>query len=249
MSDEEFSGQDLPPSKYHAPNTFASKPGKIRMSGKMYYYFLNQFKEAHKVKTVEPDFFPVFEEHLQRCDSNPAIVLKTEPTVVVAAATEDIDDVLFLEFDPDLLNVRPVKVGDRLVSVNSYRWKEDCVDPILAEGELASGTYGATFALIGDFMCEKPQDAHRARGQLPAEEWLRLEQLIQRRLDSGRTQNHPGNPFDLQWYLMDVANSQHNKPPLRRLRDYVEWFIIIACGVFLIGSGIMYLIEQSNSAS
>lgn len=206
MADFDFEDGDLPRAEYHDPNTAASKPGRINLDGRKYVFFSKQFKRKHK-KHFGQDLFPIFKEHLVRCDSNPAKVLQTEPTIIVAAATEDIDDVLFLEFDREVLELREVKVGDRLVSINSYYYKEYVVDPKLVEGEFSNGHYGATFPLIGHFLCEAISSANQARDRIPKHEWERMDELIERRVKTGRTETHPGNPFEYLLYIDSLDRS------------------------------------------
>lgn len=181
-------------SKYHDDSTQASNPGDLELS-------------AEKLRELEPALFseatlkcgpmcpvdhPVDElreriaEHMKLGDTQPAIVVSTDPLVVSVAAI-DLDAAILLRFPASFVERYGLSVGSRLVSVNTY------VDLRTAEGELYYAVdilpgpqrtnWSNASPFIADFLCEDEELLEAKKDRIPNADWNRLERNTNSRID------------------------------------------------------------------
>lgn len=83
----------------------------------------------------------------------------------------------------------PLKVGARLISVNTYAPLAHGVAPDLTPGEANMGNWGNFAPYIADLLCDQPWRIDQRVRQIAEEEWRRCEALAAtapRRLRDGR---------------------------------------------------------------
>ena len=164
-------------------DTYASHPGLVLLS-------------QSKLKRLEPDLFPSWwwkvcnaaawkkleyfrihiEEHLNNGDSRAAIVLKTRP-LVVAAYTDELDCVALLRFPGELAVEDNLKEGSRLLTVNTYRWREQGIAPDLTFGEGDYKRYGNFAPFIAEFLSDDKEHIEQRKAQIGEDEWQRTWQM------------------------------------------------------------------------
>jgi hypothetical protein len=165
-------------------NTVASAPGGVRLSEK-------------KMRRFHPELFPQgvlqqawfqlskkkwfwrkrLEEHLMFGDSRAALVVMLEP-VVVAAYTEDIDCVALLQFPSHVLTELPLRVRDRLLTVNLYGLNtapQKDLDP----GPGAGPHWNSFSPMIADFFSDDFDRINARKREIPEAEWRRTWELAQ----------------------------------------------------------------------
>lgn len=194
-------------SKYHDDSTFASNPGDLEIS-------------AEKLRALEPELFgtgtlkcgpmcpvdhPVDElreriaEHMKLGDTQPAMVVSTDPLVVSVAAI-DLDAAILLNFPESLVEQYSLSVGSRLVSVNTY------VDLRTPEGEIyyavdvipgAQRTnWSNASPFIADFLCSNEEAIEAKKDSIPNSDWNRLERNTNSRIEKwGLNTARDGRPM------------------------------------------------------
>ena len=188
-------GPIRPRSKYHDNESYALTPGEVAMSRPMLRSFFRELSKEEKVTFLDDYWTNRFEEHLLMGAANAAYVVATEPEFLVSALSTDNDDVLLLSFSKEIVGPHDLKVGDPLLSVNTYALKEELTDPDLVDGENSTGLYGSFYPLIAQFLSEDKNAIRATMLQLPEEEWVRVEELTHRRQEQDRFNVRPGNPF------------------------------------------------------
>jgi hypothetical protein len=122
-------------------STKASDPGRISLSHDKLQKFLPELYGVRGlIGRIRARFggFPVLvylEEQLQHGDSRAAVVVATDP-LLVAAYTDELDCVALLRFSEDLVDEYSLKVGTRLLTVNTYK-NNMVFDPDLDHGPKA----------------------------------------------------------------------------------------------------------------
>jgi hypothetical protein len=176
-------------SKYHDDSTFATNPGALSLS-------------ERKLEELEPALFtartfkcspgcPIdhpaaemrerFAEHLRLGDSRAAVVVALQP-LLVAAYSSDLDAVALLRFPVELVERYRLKVGARLLTVNTYadvRGKttnEPFYAVDLVPGPRRSG-WSNFSPFIADFLSDESERIEARKRELPESEWLDVERL------------------------------------------------------------------------
>ncbi len=158
----------------------ATNPGELILSKSKTRKFLVSINtiQTTVLKNSQSNLFDKFDkiqDWLYYGDCNPAIVVSTEPAVV-AAYSYDIDCVVFLLYSQYYARKYKLKVGMRMLSVNTYGiWKIQQRD--ILRGERASGLWNAYRPLIADFLSNDLEIIKTKKESINEEHWERCRVL------------------------------------------------------------------------
>lgn len=119
--------------KHHSLTHFASDPGLLRVSLPRLYKLDPSLDPGYHTEYGIKQMFPVrfisqwrrkrlieeIQEHLAVGDSRAAVVMSVKP-ILVAAYSDELDGVVILKFPCWLAKEHDLRVGDRLLTVNTY---------------------------------------------------------------------------------------------------------------------------------
>lgn len=190
------------------PRTFASNPGKFRVSQrKLQRYYPELFSTITWLKFIfsVPEF-PFtrrsfwkthIEEHLQAGDSRAAIVINKNP-LLIAAYSDETDCVVVLNFPNALAGEYKLEPGTRLLTVNTYASLEDLngqYESDIIPGERATHQWGNFFPYIADFLTDDKQKIAARKTQIDEEEWERTGLMAEQYLRQYGFQPRNGHPL------------------------------------------------------
>jgi hypothetical protein len=188
---------------YIDPRTQAEIPGRVKLSSAKLRMFKRELPlwQRFFLKGLTPTGY--FKQHVARGAANPAIVVRVEPQLLVAAYSSDHDAVAMLEFSRGVQRHHELTVGDRLLSVNTYTQKLDSRGEPSREtaADLSPGPYGSGngwhnfWPIIADFIARDPRTVERGKRLLPAQEWERALLLGPKYLKLYGSFWRDGNPY------------------------------------------------------
>lgn len=114
-------------------------------------------------------------EQLQNGDSRAAVVVSIDP-LLVAAYTEDLDCVVMLEFPVHFVDDYGLKIGTKLLTVNTYRHGNE-IDADLIPGPRARRAWSGLHPIIAEFVSDDEDRINRRKREISQEEWKRAYQL------------------------------------------------------------------------
>ena len=166
-------------SKYHNDASQASDPGQISLSTERFRHleptargirgwYWRWFGDGRQ-------FEELLDEHLQLGDSRAACVVSVEP-LLVAAYTDELDCVAVLCFPDWLVEGHDLKVGSRLLTVNTYMHGEDTASD-LVEGPESLKQYVNFFPVIAEFVSDDHQRIAARKKQISGKEWQRCHDM------------------------------------------------------------------------
>jgi hypothetical protein len=214
-------------SQYHDDRSAASDPGRVRLS-------------RERLRRLEPlsaplpaelaqrfasreQFEAMLDEHLQVGDSRAACVLSVEP-LLVAAFTDELDCVAILRFPDWLAGEHNLKVGDRLLTVNTYN-RVPAVVPDLIAGPKQYRRYGSFYPVIADFFSDDAARIARRKADIAEPEWDRCATMASTYLQRypGRWRN--GSPL---WSWQPVTQQEVGFHPAEQARPVRPEAIAVA---------------------
>jgi DNA-directed RNA polymerase subunit RPC12/RpoP len=134
-------------------------------------------------------------------DTRAAVVLTIEP-LRVAAYTDEFDCVAILRFTDKVDDYYRLKVGDRLLTVNTYDPTEGKQARDLIPGDRYRGTEWSNFCpFIADFLSDDFDVIEKRKRAISEDEWQRTRQLGMERLRKKPRRARHGNPL----YVKDPA--------------------------------------------
>lgn len=163
-------------SKYHDDSTFASDPVNIGLDTEKLQQFKDALSLSQRLTTglTCPD--NLLDEHLQGGDSRAAVVVAIEPSLVVAAYTDELDCVALLEFPSEFVGQYNLKVTSRLLTVNTYV-RGFGVASDLVSGPESYKRYRNFFPLIAEFLSSDIHAIEARKASIEESEWaLALQQ-------------------------------------------------------------------------
>lgn len=178
--------------KYHNPYSRASDPGNVTLSSQK----LRLFKESIPPSIVNrlPD--DLLDEHLRLGDSRAAIVMKTNPFLLIAAYSDEIDGVAMLRFDNKFIDLYNLKEGSRLLTVNTYMYRKGrniVKDLNLGPKEL--GRYMNFYPLIAEFLSDDMDTISRRKTHIKETEWSHAQNLGKEYIEKNGLRARNGNPY------------------------------------------------------
>jgi hypothetical protein len=190
-------------SEFHNDSTAASDPGKLTLSEQKLRWLQPELfgirglfvrYPCNKGKSLNGSgFLKMLKEHMQCGDSRAAVVARLDP-LIVAAYTDELDCVALLEFPSWLVEDYSLKVGSRLLSVNTYgRRPKFAAD--LVEGPNSYGNWNHFFPVIAEFTCDGMDQIDRRKRQIPDAEWKRAAQMGKLKLSQSANTPRDGRPL------------------------------------------------------
>ena len=184
-------------SKYHDDSTYATLPGEISLDLGKLKVFKREWGWLKKLLVGLPFPDDLLDEHLHIGCCNPAVVIQTEPELIISAYSGDHDWVLLLKFSPFFVQEYSLKPMMRLLTVNTYGQ-----DPSLAcdleNGPNSTHTWTNFFPMIAEF-CSSDVDTINEKKQEIEEddeaEYQRTYGLGWQLLSEGRIIPRKGNPY------------------------------------------------------
>ncbi len=117
----------------------------------------------------------VLREHLAAGAAEPALVISVKP-LLVAAYTGDLDCVAMLKFPDWLVKEHNLKVGSRLLTVNTFQTPEHRKDAAdLHFGPKRLPRFTNVFPIIADFVTYDKEAVAKRKTQILDEKWDRCE--------------------------------------------------------------------------
>lgn len=140
--------------RYTDHNTYADHPGRVKLSKRK----LRQVKKLVCTSFGETLFFhlriPAVKEYVAYGDTQPACVMSVSP-LVISAYSDEMDAVVMLRFPDALAQQYKLSSGDRLVTVNTYRWLEGYeIAPDIFVGEHFLQRYSDFQPIVPLFICK-----------------------------------------------------------------------------------------------
>lgn len=179
-------------SKYHNDNSMASDPLGVSLSeGKLSsfkkeLFFIERFL-LNRVLSMD-----LLDEHLMLGDSRAAVVIETDKKLIVSAYTDELDCVALLEFPLRLVQEYKLKVGDRLLTVNTYN-KGSKLESDLENGPDSYNRYVNFYPLIADFLSEDVDLIEKRKKEIEKLEWEKASSMGKEKIN--RVSCRDGNPY------------------------------------------------------
>jgi hypothetical protein len=120
-------------------------------------------------------FEEMLDEHLRLGDSRAACVLSLDP-LLVAAYTDELDCVAMLCFPLLLVEEEELKLGSRLLTINTYQTGKKAV-PDLVPGPQSLNRYANFFPVIAEFVSDDHSRIAMRKAEISEEEWLRCQRM------------------------------------------------------------------------
>ena len=190
-------------SKYHDDRTFASDPVSVTVS-------------IQKLRRLQPELFgwrglitvfhwglrimwpaafrEMLSEHMQTGDSRAAIVCGIQPDLLVAAYTDEQDAVVILRFPNYLVNEYNLRLGSRLLTVNTYARGIKMVGDI-SPGPASIGRYTNYYPIIAEFLSDDMDTIEMRKRGIREAEWKRCADFANAKLSSSHHKPRDGRPL------------------------------------------------------
>jgi hypothetical protein len=123
--------------------------------------------------------------HLKNGDTRAAVVVATDP-LLVAAYTDEIDCVAMLAFPDSFVDAYDLKVGSRLLTVNTYNRVEG-LDADLFPGDESKPNWTGFHPIIAEFVSDDMQAIEERKRKISDAEWQRT-----KRMGCAYLTEHPG---------------------------------------------------------
>jgi hypothetical protein len=138
----------------------------------------------------------VIREHLIAGDSRAAVVISVKP-LLVAAYSDDLDCVAMLKFPQQLVKEYGLKVGSRLLTVNTFETEAQrkVNAPDLHFGPKQLHPFTNVYPIIADFVTSDKQRVEQRKGTIGEDEWNRCEALGKKYHEKYPTLARNGSPL------------------------------------------------------
>ncbi len=165
--------------KYSDGDSYATCPGRLSVSKEQW----NDIKKFYKLGFIQKILLHFWrarvKEHICYGATDPAMVMSVNP-LLIAAYAEDMDAVVMLEFPDGYAAKYNLKKYDRLITVNTYRYKLEYTDKV-AEDIFCGKNYTEDFIdfypLIGEFLSKDVQKMESYIKDIPESLWGYVKQL------------------------------------------------------------------------
>lgn len=115
-------------------------------------------------------------EHLWYGDSRAAMVVNVEP-LLIAAYTDEMDCIVLLKFESNLCRDYNLKLGTRLLTVNTYSDLRFGYAQDIIPGEAAHSQWGNMSPMIAEFLSDDVETIESRKSHIADDEWMRVEML------------------------------------------------------------------------
>jgi hypothetical protein len=171
--------------------TGASNPGGVTLS-------TTKLKAFQGALTGKATSLPAqmtddrLDEHLMHGDSRAAVVIRTQPDLLVAAYSDELDCVIMLRFDASLASTYDLNEGSRLLTINTYgrRPSED-----LHPGPKDQHRWTSVYPLIAEFLSDEMDRIRARKSRISEEEWQRALEEGKSYVTQDASVARDGNPY------------------------------------------------------
>lgn len=184
---------------YMDEDSLAEIPGELSLS-------------MEKLKSFHPSFFgiakllrrllrsdsgdekrlQILREHLYYGQIEPAVIISTYPTLIIAAYSSDIDCILLLRFSSSLVKKYSLLEGMRLLSLNTYGEGKHA-DVI--HGLSSSHDWNSFWPVISDFISDETEKIELLKKKIPEEDWAKVSELGTNQLQEEYIKYRHGDPL------------------------------------------------------
>jgi hypothetical protein len=207
----------MEPMKYHDNRSYATNPLSLTLS-------LEKLRDLSPEMTGfrgllsrlawwlsgKPHLVEVLKEHIRRGDSQPAVVVETQP-FLVAAYSEDLDCVAILRFPDRFVGEYGLQARSKLISVNTYgrakRYQRD-----LIPGPNRDDSWTGFHPVIADFVSDDEGVIEHRKNGIGRELWTHVYGLG---IDYIRTYPgvwRDGRPFHSKKPIYSITEDIHYEP-------------------------------------
>ncbi|MEL7530781.1 MAG: hypothetical protein AAFN10_05715 [Bacteroidota bacterium] len=172
--------------QYVDPLTRASDPVGVSLNAEKLKYFRRlcwPWPFRWLIRWRSPD--AAFAAYLQEGDSRAAIIMMTEPQLIVAAYTDELDAVALLQFPQELVRKYDLVKGQRLLTVNVYEYGAG-EESDLVLGPEHTGRYGNFIPLIAEFLSDDMDQIEARKSNIAQSEWQRTWRMGEEALFGGQ---------------------------------------------------------------
>lgn len=153
--------------KYHRNDTFASDPVNITLSHR-------------KLKFLKPDLYgvkgffkgaikQVIEEHVFYGDSQPAIVISTEP-LLIAAYSDELDCIALLNYPKHFITEYNLEEKTKLITINTYIGTPPYQKDLIIGRNKFDNWYGF-HPIIAEFISEDSEKIQKRKQIIKDDHW------------------------------------------------------------------------------
>jgi hypothetical protein len=132
-------------------------------------------------------------EHMRFGDTRAAVVTSVSP-LIVAAYTDEMDCVVLLHFPDWLVGQDKLKVGTRLLTVNTYG-RTPTLQPDLINGPKSHGRWTMLYPIIAEFVSDDVAAINDRKRRIAHAEWERTTLLAKARLRETAPLMRDGRPL------------------------------------------------------
>lgn len=188
---------------YGDKNSYATDPGKLYMSERKLkrVFFRDLFTITEKIKRLlgkeefHKEVIRRMKEHMYFGDCQPAVVVSVEP-LYIAAYSSDIDCVILLKGIKYFTDLYKLKVGSRLLSVNTYGiHKDDDIE----HGPYSRHMWNACWPIIAEFVSNNFIRIKKRKLDIEEERWERAYELGCKKLSEKNFKYRSCNPWASQF--------------------------------------------------
>ena len=184
-------------SKYHDDSTYATLPGEISLDLEKIKVFQRELGLWVRLMRQWPFPYDLLNEHLHIGCCNPAVVLQTEPELIVSAYSSDHDWVLLLKFSQFFVQEYSLKPMTRLLTINTYG-RESQLACDLENGPSSTHIWTNFFPMIAEFCSSDYDTINEKKRTIEVEERIECQRTYDlglRFLSNRRIVPRNGNPY------------------------------------------------------
>lgn len=221
-------------SRYFDDSTHASLPGDLQLDLGLLRALQPELFEPGtmqcctrcEVQHPRHKLVEKYTEHLMLCASEPALVVSTAP-LVVSARAGDVGAAILLRFPDTYVERFGLRVGQRLLTINSYARDTSPDGRLLYPVDIIPGPERGRWTnanpIIADFVSRDAEGIATRKSQLGEDEWAAFEAMTQLRVGAmgietardGRP-THSTSPHPMTLAGRRVEYVEDGPPPTRR---------------------------------
>lgn len=172
--------------QYVDPHTMASDPVGVSLNPEKLKFFRVRcwpwlFRWLIRRRTPDEQIAA----YLAQGDSRAAIVIQSEPELIVAAYTDEMDAVALLKFPQELIQIYDLVKGQRLLTVNVYEYGEGLESDLIL-GTESTGRYGNFIPLIAEFLSDDMDQIEYRKANIDQREWQKAWLMGEKALFDGQ---------------------------------------------------------------
>ncbi|MCL2847153.1 MAG: hypothetical protein FWE13_00165 [Firmicutes bacterium] len=174
-------------------DSYASNPGRLQISEEKWQAMIKLSRWGFFKKRQAKKVRPIIQEYMLFGDTQPALVMNTNP-LLVAPYSSDLDAVVLLYFPKEYVELYNLKKYDRLISVNTYGTTKAYDDIIF--GPNMFNSWSEMFPNIGEFLSDDLDKIKKHKENIPEATWDYVKKLADEYVI-----RYKGLPRDAFWFV------------------------------------------------